>query len=230
MIAAFFLACQDLFAPSQRRALLLSLVWALLVLAALWVGATFLLRLVALTGVGWLDAVIGILGSLAALWLAWLLFPAMSVATMGFFLDGVAASVEREHYPGRPPPRGPSWREMLISASRLALLAVLINLLALPLYLWPAINLVVYYGLNGYLVAREYFSLVALRRLDGPAERAMWRRYRGRLILAGVWIAFLLSVPIVNLAAPVLATAFLVHLFEGLRREATGKLDSNSRV
>jgi uncharacterized protein involved in cysteine biosynthesis len=31
-------------------------------------------------------------------------------------------------------------------------------------------------------------------------------------------IAVLTSVPLVNLAAPVIATAFMVHLFESLRR------------
>jgi uncharacterized protein involved in cysteine biosynthesis len=38
------------------------------------------------------------------------------------------------------------------------------------------------------------------------------------VFLGGVVIAGLFIVPLVNLVAPVIATAFMVHLFEGLRR------------
>jgi len=42
---------------------------------------------------------------------------------------------------------------------------------ALPLYIFvPGVNLVLFYGLNGYLLGREYFAMVAMRRLD-PRER-----------------------------------------------------------
>ena len=219
MLTAFFLACGDLFAKSQRGAILWSLVSAILLMLALWFGATLLLHFIHLTGLSWLDTTLDFVGSLASLWLAWLLFPAMSAAAMGFFLDGVARDVEARHYPGQPPSRRQGFGEVIRSALRLALLALVLNLVALPFYLWPAINLLVYLGLNGYLVGREYFALVALRRVDEQAEKRLWRRYRLRLILAGAWIAFLLSLPIVNLVGPVLATAFIVHLFEGLRRD-----------
>src|SRR5262249_31708823 len=56
------------------------------------------------------------------------------------------------------------------------------------------------------------FDLVALRRLDGVAATALWRERRGRWLLAGVAIAALLSLPIVNLAAPLVAAAFMLHL------------------
>jgi uncharacterized protein involved in cysteine biosynthesis len=217
MVAAFFLALSDLFEPPQRRVLLLSLLGALAMLAALWVGATWLLLLVHVTGLTWLDRGIGVLGSLGAIFLAWILFPAMSALVVGFFLDGVARAVERRHYPGLPAARRQSLGEILNVSLRLGLLAIAINLVALPFYFFPVTFLLVYYGLNGYLVAKEYFLLIALRRLDVAAANAMWRHYRLRLILVGVVIAFSLSLPVVNLAAPVWAAALMLHLFEGLR-------------
>ena len=36
----------------------------------------------------------------------------------------------------------------------------------LPLYLVPVLNVIVFYGINAYLLGREYFEMVALRRLD----------------------------------------------------------------
>ncbi len=44
--------------------------------------------------------------------------------------------------------------------------------------------------------------------------RALRKAHRGQLFLAGLVIALLLTVPVVNLLAPVTATAVMVHLFE----------------
>jgi CysZ protein len=49
------------------------------------------------------------------------------------------------------------------------------------------------------------------------------RRRHGRtLFTAGLLIAFLLTIPIVNLLAPLIGTAVMVHVFETIRREPTG--------
>ena len=91
--------------------------------------------------------------------------------------------------------------------------------MALPIYFFlPVINLLVFYALNGYLLGREYFELVALRRLDGSSAQVLRKSYQGTIFLSGAVIAFLTTVPLLNLAAPVVATAFMVHLFETLRR------------
>jgi uncharacterized protein involved in cysteine biosynthesis len=199
-------------------------------LFALCVGAALLLSRLELAGIPWLDTALAIAGSLAALFVAWLLFPAMTLLILGFFLDRVVAAVERRHYPDLPPARQIGMGEAVASALRILALAVAINLALLPVYFLPPINLFIYYGLNGYVVGREYFELVALRRLDGAAARAMWGRHRSRLILAGVVIVFLLSVPLFNLVAPVMAAAFMLHVFEGVRRASVETFAARSRT
>jgi uncharacterized protein involved in cysteine biosynthesis len=107
-----------------------------------------------------------------------------------------------------------------------AAVMLLFNLLALPFYLLlmflPPLNLFVFYLLNGYLLGREYFELVAARRFDIDGARRLRRKFRGRVLLAGVVITFLLTVPIVNLVTPVVATGFMLHVFERLRRREAG--------
>ena len=71
-----------------------------------------------------------------------------------------------------------------------------------------------FYLLNGYLFGREYFELVAVRRLDREEMKRLWLSRKRQFMLAGVVITFLFSVPIVNLIAPVVGTAFMVHLFQ----------------
>jgi len=223
MLTALHLALVDAFQPEQRRAVIASVCLALVLLAALWLGGTFLLAGLDLAGIPWLDRAIDILGSVGALVLAWILFPAMTMLILGFFLDRVLAAVERRHYPELAPARRVGAGEALASALRILGLALIVNLVLLPVYFLPPINLFIYYGMNGYVVGREYFELVALRRMDGAAARAMWRWHRGRLVLAGVVIVFLLSLPLFNLVAPVVAAAFMLHVFEGTRRRSSAE-------
>jgi CysZ protein len=157
------------------------------------------------------------LGVGSVLVLSWLLFPALVTMIMGFFLERVAAAVEALDYPGRGPPRRQSIREAVVIGFRLMLLSIALNLLALPIYLLiPGLNVFVFLGLNGFLFGREYFELVALRRLDIEGVRMVRRRFGGRIFIAGVIIAGLFALPFINLVAPVIATAFMIHVFQRL--------------
>jgi CysZ protein len=217
MLSAFTLALSDIVYPPLRRVLVLGLVGAVAVLIALSVGLGFGIDRLASFDLWWVNRLIDLLGGLAVIVLAWLLFPAVVTLVLGFFLDGAIASVEARRYPGLPPPRRQSFGEILRSGVRLALLGIAVNLLALPLYLLlPGLNIVLFYALNGWLLGREYFELVALRRLDERELRAAWRAHWPRLLAGGVLIAVLLTVPVVNLAAPLIAAIFMLHLFENL--------------
>jgi CysZ protein len=221
MLTALCRALAELFSPPLRRVVGLSLALAVLVFTFVWLGVAVLLDHTAIVGWRPLHWAIDLLGIVGVMLLSWLLFPAVVTMIMGLFLERVAAAVEARDYPGRGPPRRMAIREMAMTSLRLMLLTLALNLLALPIYvLVPGINVFVFFGLNGYLFGREYFEVVALRRLDGDAAKAMRRRFGGRVFLGGVIITGLFALPFVNLAAPVIATAFMVHLFEGLLRLA----------
>jgi CysZ protein len=219
MLSAFSRAVADLSAPALRRVVALGLMIALACFAMLWTVVAIVLG--QSTFFAWrpLDWLADLLGALAVLVLSWLLFPAVVTTVMGFFVERIAATVEARNYPRLPPPRQASIAESTVTTLRLMSLTILLNLLVLPVYLFvPGINLFVFLGLNGYLFGREYFEVVALRRLEPMAARALRRRFAGRVFLAGVTIAGLFAVPFVNLLAPVIATAFMLHFFEGLSR------------
>jgi uncharacterized protein involved in cysteine biosynthesis len=219
MLAALLRAFAVLPTPPLRRIVLRSLVLAMASFVILWVGAALLLDRAALFDWAALNWLVDILGALAVLGLTWLLFPAVVTLVTGFFLDRVAAAVEARDYPGQPPPRRAPLREILATTLRLMGLTILLNLLALPVYvLAPGINVFLFLALNGYLFGREYFEVVALRRLDVMRVRAVRQRFAGRVFAGGVVIAGLFALPLVNLVAPVIATAFMVHIFQELRR------------
>jgi len=134
-------------------------------------------------------------------------------ALVSVFLEDVANAVEARHYKdiGAPQTLGPL--KLASTSLRLIGLTVMLNLLILPLYLIPGLNLALYYCLNGYLLSREYFDVVALKHLSPSAAADMRRQCRARLWLAGGATTFILTVPVVNMIAPVIGTGAMVHMF-----------------
>jgi CysZ protein len=219
MVIAFFRAVGALAAPPMRRVVALSFALAVLTFAALWLAIAAILYHTTLFDWRLLNWLVDLLGALAVLGLTWLLFPAAVTLIMGFYLERVAAAVEALDYPGRGPPRRQSPAEIVALTLRLTLLTLLFNLLSLPIYLLvPGINIFLFLALNGYLFGRGYFEVVALRRLDIGEARRVRSRFAGRIFLGGVVIAGLFALPLVNLVAPVIATAFMLHIFEALPR------------
>jgi len=219
MLTALCRAFYALAAPSLRRIVALSLGLAVLTFASLWLAVAGVLYNTAFFEWRPLNWLADLIGGLATLGLTWLLFPAVVTLIMSFFLERIAAAVEALDYPGCGLPRRQPIRETLGAMFRLTALTLLLNLLALPVYLLlPGINLFLFLALNGYLLGREYFEVVALRRLDPVATRLTRSRFGLRVFLGGVVIAGLFAVPLVNLVAPVIATAFMLHVFEALPR------------
>jgi CysZ protein len=218
MVSALFRALADLSDPAVRRLTALGLALAVAIFLLVWTAVAFLLARAAPFGWAPLNWLVDLLGGLAVLVVSWLVFPAIVTIAMGFFLDRIADAVEARHYPDRGPARRASVTETVATTVRLMALTLLLNLLALPVYiLAPGVNFFVFLGINGYLFGREYFEVVALRRLDPLAARAARRRITGRIFAAGVVIAGLFAIPLVNLVAAVIATAFMVHLLAGMR-------------
>ena len=177
------------------------------------------------TGWSWLDGVIDAIGWLGVLFIAIIIFPGLSAMVMGLFLDDIAEAVEQKHYPADPPGTAIGNMVAFKQGLKLGLLVVIVNLLLLPFYLiflfFPILSVALYYCVNGWLMNREYFELIATRHTDAAGHRALRRGNGGKLFLAGCVIAFLFSVPILNLVAPLMATAFMVHIFKNVELAKT---------
>lgn len=221
MLTALIRAVAALSTPTLRRVVALGLGLSVLVFALLWLGVAAALYDTALFSWRPLDWLVKLLGGLTVLVLSWLLFPAVATIIMGFFLNRVAAAIEALDYPAHDRRRHQPWGEASTVSLRLSVTTVVLNVLALPLYLLlPGINLVLFLALNGYLFGRGYFEVVALRHLDAAVAKALRHRFGGRIFFGGVAIAGMFALPLVNLVAPVIATAFMVHVFNALPRVA----------
>lgn len=218
MFSAFTKAIEQLSEPATRRVLGISIATSIGVFIALLAVVFFLLTKTALFSIGWLDAAVDLLGGIAVLVLTWLLFPAVVSACVGLYLDRVADAVEARHYPHLPPPREMPLGEVIATTIKFFGVMVGMNLIVLVFLLFPPVFPFVFYSVNGYLLGREYFELVASRRMDVTEVRAQRWAHRWAVFAAGLLIALLLTVPLVNLIAPIIGTAAMVHLAEKWRR------------
>lgn len=216
VLAAFAKAFEQLGDPALRRVLWISVGIAAALFLLLWLGIGWMLANTTFFQTGWLDAVVDVLGGLATVVMTWLLFPAVISTTTGFLLDGAVDVVERRHYPQLPPARPQPLEEVLMQSAKFFVVLVLLNGVALFFLLVPPLFPFVFLAVNGYLLGREYFELVAARRLDPEEAKTLRRKHGMRLFVAGVLIALLLTVPFVNLLAPLIGTAAMVHVFHSL--------------
>lgn len=226
MIRSFSLAIRQLPDPAFRRVLLRALLLATIVFVGLAAVVWFFLAGTDFFTFWLLETIIDVLGGVAVVVVTWLLFPAVASFFVTLFLEDIVGAVEERHYPDDPPPHAIPLSTTVVVSLRFTTVALALNVLALPFYLltfwFPPFALALFYCLNGYLLSREYYELVALRRLDARAATSLRKANRQRLFLAGVIITFLFTVPIVNLFASVIGVAAMAHLFHSLHaREVT---------
>ena len=211
MLSDAFRALSQVFSKPFRQVLWASLLSTIVVLALFGAGAQWALAALPHTGANWADTTIEWISRfLAVVILIPLVHPVVSLVA-GLFLERIAARVEASDYPADPAGRDQSFMQSLVVSLRFTLVLIVVNLIALPFYLLPGINLVLFWVVNGYLLGREYFELVALRHLDIKAAKTLRKHHALRVFLAGVVVAAFATVPFLNLLTPLFATAYMVH-------------------
>ncbi len=145
-----------------------------------------------------------------------MLMPAVTAFIASFFADQIADKVERVHYPHDPPGKPLSLLRALIEGGKTALLAVAVYLCAAPLLLVGGIGAVLFFLAAAWLLGREYFELAAMRFHQPPEAKTLRKRNATTVYVAGLVIAAFVSIPIVNLATPLFAMAFMVHVHKRL--------------
>lgn len=147
-----------------------------------------------------------------------LMVPVASAIT-SMFLDDVADAVEARHYPALPPADRVPFGDALVDTIGFLGVIIVANLMALLIYAFFApFALFIFWGMNGFLLGREYFTLAAMRRVGREGAKALRRKHFLTIWVAGVLMAMPLSVPLVNLLIPIIGAATFTHIFHRLER------------
>lgn len=216
-----FTALLKTFRTLSRPYFLTMLLLPLLVTAAafgvLFVTIGYLLNATAFVSAGWLDMILDWTAGLGTLILAWFLFPALLPLVASFFLEQIAGRIELREYGIEDKPPLPVSQEV-VAGAKFAGFSLLLNLIILPLYLIPVLIPVIYYGLNSYLLGREFFESVAGRHIGRKAANTLRREHRLLVLFSGLMIAFCATLPLAILIAPFIGVAITVHLVQALTR------------
>jgi CysZ protein len=217
MLTAYLRALDQLLEPRIVRLIGYAMLLSLLVFAVLWGGIAWLLTHTEVTSFWLLEKILDALGSIATVVSTFFLFPIVVSTMVGFYLEAVARAVEARHYPDVTPAPGIGVVAGVYASLRFLLKAGLVNLVLLLVLLIPVLYPFAWFAANSYLLSREYFELVALRRLDLRGARDLRRRHRVQLLLGGLGAVALFAIPVVNLMAPVVVTMAMVHVCERWR-------------
>jgi CysZ protein len=233
MLDAAIKALAQMFSRPFRRVLLKSIGLAILVLILIGAALQRLMAWLAAQGAQALEPYIGPNLQMplhALVWVVWFglfagaifVMPTVTAFVASFFSDEIAAEVEHTHYPADPPGAPISLTRGLVEGVRTGLLTVLVYLCALPLFLFAGMGFLIFFLANAYLLSREYFLLAAMRFHPVEEAKSLRKRHNARIFTAGLFIAAFVSIPILNLATPLFAMAFMTHMHKkiaGSRRE-----------
>lgn len=232
IFTAAYRALQRLLTPQYRTMILKALGITIVVLIILWLCArqlfiSYFWPWIAdfLPGLpswaGWLGFGMLIVFNLGlALLMAFLIAP-ITAMIGGFFIDSAAEIIEKEDYSNEPIGRALPFGRSLILSLKFVFLSLFGNGIAFVLFFVPGINLIAFYVINGYLLGREYFVFAAYRFRSEQEAHAFLHTHYTTVFGAGLLIALFVSIPILNLATPLFAAAFMTHLHKMLSLKTT---------
>ncbi|MEZ5970629.1 MAG: EI24 domain-containing protein [Hyphomonadaceae bacterium] len=192
-------------------ALLNLVVAATITVLAAQAGLRYLVPLIP-DGHGWFGYVTmagSFMATLAVVVLAIALSPAISMMVGGALFDIAAERVENTI--GAPKARAVPIQEGLLNGVRIALPALALNSIAIPLYFIPVVNAVTFYTLNGFLMGREYATVTATRHMSYKDAVSFRKRHGMSVFLVG------LACSLVPFFAPLVGASAMTRLIQTLR-------------
>jgi len=218
MIEAAIQSFGETFSPHLRKILLKSLGLAFLLLIVLgMVLQGSITHMITLPYP--FDMALAIFSALGLIAGAIYLMPPITSLVAALFFDEIAEQVERRNYPNDPAGKALPITTSTLLSLRFFGLVMLVNIFALLLLIIPGVNIGVFFFANAYLLSREYFELAAMRFHSIEHARTLRKANALRVFLAGLVIAGVVIVPILNLITPVFATAFMVRMHKKISRE-----------
>ena len=158
---------------------------------------------------GYLSMAGSFVASVAVVVLAIALSPAISMVVGGVLFDIAAERIEKKV--GAPKSPGVPLQQGIMNGFRIALPALALNLLVIPLYFIPVVNAFTFYTLNGFLMGREYATITAARHMSYQDAVALRKRHGGAVFMIG------LACSLVPFLAPLVGASAMTRFIHSIR-------------
>ncbi|MFK7867461.1 MAG: EI24 domain-containing protein [Alphaproteobacteria bacterium] len=166
---------------------------------------------------GWLSGISFAVLSFVVGLIGWGLFPIVATAFIGLFSDQIIDAIEADDYQDRPAATDQGLVASLLNAVRFLAVLLAIHLALLPLYLitmaFFGLGAILFALVNAWFIGREYFEMVALRRLDRRQMKDFRAAHPLLLLGFGMLATFSMSIPIIGFLIPVIMVIMMTHLF-----------------
>ena len=179
---------------------------------------------------GYIGNILGFffIGTLNFIWLffifsiATILFIPISTLISSLYSDKIIQQIEGNHYFYTTYPLKEGFWCGTYAGIKLLLWTSLIIIFLTPL-LWifsigKYFSIILWIMINGYFIGKEYFELVAIRRLESNEIIEFRTKNYKRLYLGGLLCSLIFSIPILNLVAPAFTTIFTLHEFNKIKQ------------
>lgn len=217
MLSELKIAIEDVFSNKIRWLFLISVLSAVVVLTVLFFGFSYAMSFFEPESMPKVQKVAEALGYIMFFIVSLMFFPSVITLFSGFFIDSAIErlSVRNNGQTLRKVPLSESLFVSGVVAVKGIVLSITLIPITMILGVIPFVNflpVLLYYFLNGRLLGREYFFAVALRYAEKQKAEDLFNRYRLYWTKAGIVIAVLMTVPVVNTISPLIAAAFMQRL------------------
>ncbi len=219
MFASARKALGMIFEPAFLGVVLKSFLLTLLLFGLLFVAVQYGLQHLPPLHWHWLNVAIDWIGSFLVLGALFFLGVPVAAIFASLYLDRIARKVEEKFYPADAHTAGAPFLTYLFVGLRLVALIILLTLALVPVDIMvPGIGSLASWVTSGWLLGREFFELAAMRHLSRAETDNMRKRHGAGILGAGLVIALLSEIPVVNFIAPLFGAAFMVHVFKHYQR------------
>ena len=215
MISAAITAFADLTAPGFRAIVLKAIGLTIALFIGGVVAVEYALSYLLVLKWSWLETVAQWGAGLALIAGLFFLIVPVTAIFAGLYFDRVADLTEQRHYPQDRPGQAPGSLAGFLTGLQFAGLALLISLLVFP-FIFFGIGIIVLPLANAYVISREYFVMAAARHTGLEQAKALRRAHALKVWAAGLAPALFGLVPLANLAMPVFAASYFVHIAKAI--------------
>lgn len=212
MLEIFKKTIHSLTAPQVIKYSVITVIISAIILTLFVFGIITFFTIVAISGSSWLNWLAGITGTLGASIIAWFLFPLTTPLIAGIFQEDICNAIDRKQYPNEtllitnlPFISG------ILHETKLVLIALIVNVLLIPIYFIPIINIVAYYTANSYFIGRGFFDLIASRYYGRELANTLRKKNIAVVMGLGFLIVLLAKIPLLNIFMPIFGTILMVH-------------------
>lgn len=213
MLTALLRSARQIFSPRIAVVIGACVILSISCFVGLWYGLDRAIHYWLPEDGGWIASIADMGVPVIAGLLAYFLFPIVTTSFLALFLERIAKIVEEQHYPNLPPAAGLPFISSLLVTVRFIVTLIGANLLLLLLLPFAPVYAAAWLIINGWLLGREYFEQVAMRRLSRHSADQLRKHRAGKILATGIVLTLLLSIPLFGLVLPVFATCVMVHRF-----------------